>query len=54
MEVKMNLKKGVEIFHKNKQYVGEIPDAVFKEIYGKRADKAKVKYQLEKPKRKAK
>jgi len=42
----MKLKKGVEIFHKNKRYVGEIPDDVFEEIYGENGDKAKEKFQF--------
>lgn len=30
----MKLKSGIEIRHKNKKYVDEIPDEIFKEIYG--------------------
>ena len=39
----MKLKKGVEIYHKRKTYIGKIPDDVFEEIYGENADKAKQK-----------
>ncbi|NIA28333.1 MAG: hypothetical protein GWP06_00295 [Actinobacteria bacterium] len=35
----MKLKPGVEITHKCKTYKGEIPDDVFKEIYGGNGDK---------------
>lgn len=35
----MKLKPGVEIIHKRKKYSGEIPDAVFQELYG--SDKKK-------------
>ncbi len=48
----MKLKPGVEIGHKKKRYVGEIPDEIFDEIYGKDNEKKKEKYQLVEPKKK--
>ena len=42
----MKLKPGVSISHKKKKYVGEISDDLFKEIYGKDADKMKKKFKF--------
>lgn len=42
----MKLKLGVQIEYKKKRYVGNIPDAIFEEIYGKENGKAKQKYQF--------
>jgi len=42
----MKLKPGVVIEHKKTKYVGEIPDDVFKSIYGKDTDKMKKKFKF--------
>lgn len=46
----MRLKKGIEIQYKKKNYSGEIPDDIFKEIYGKDAAKTRKKFEFAEPK----
>lgn len=50
----MKLKEGVIIEHKKKRYVGEIPDAIFEEIYGDKSDEDKNKKQIAKAREKFK
>ena len=41
----MKLKEGVVIEHKKKRYAGEIPDALFDQIYGKSKDQMRKKFE---------
>jgi hypothetical protein len=45
----VKLKVGVEIEHKKKRYVGEVPDEVFKDMFGDEEAEKRKKYQFVEP-----